>query len=67
MNQEGDLFGRKRLADTFEACKEIGIHEAVERIDHELTDHCAGHPQGDDLTLLAFEVADSRVVERVDE
>jgi serine phosphatase RsbU (regulator of sigma subunit) len=65
MSPAGELFGRQRLAATFEGCKDFGIHEAVKQIDHAVAEHCAGRSQTDDVTLLAFEVADNRAVERV--
>jgi serine phosphatase RsbU (regulator of sigma subunit) len=67
MNPAEELFGRQRLAAAFEACKDIGIHEAVRQIGQTIADHCADRPQTDDLTLLAFKVQNSRAVQRVDE
>ena len=66
INREGELFGRKRLDDTFEACKDIGIDEAVKRIGHAVAEHCAGRPQTDDVTLLALEVTGTVAAERRD-
>ena len=66
MNREEELFGRQRLADTFEACKDIEIREAVKRIGRVVAEHCAGRPQSDDVTLLALEVTARVAAERGD-
>jgi len=66
MNPEEKLFGRQRLASTFEACKDIGIHEAVKQIGHVVAEHCAGCPQTDDVTLLALEVTGRVAAEQGD-
>lgn len=57
MNREEELFGRKRLTGTFQACKDVEIHEAIKRIGQAVSEHCAGQPQTDDVTLLALEIA----------
>lgn len=56
MNREEELFGRERLARTFEACRRVPIQECVNRIGHTVAEHCGAGAQGDDITLLAFEV-----------
>jgi len=60
MNPRGELFGRQRLARTFEATRDLAIDEAVRRIAHAVAEHCADQAQSDDVTLLAFEVTASR-------
>lgn len=57
MNQRGELFGRRRLADTFKASKDVGMDDAVHMIGHAVAEHRAGRAQTDDLTVLAFEVS----------
>jgi len=66
MNREGELFGRQRLAGTFEACKAIEIREAVKRIGDVVAEHCAGRAQTDDVTLLALEVTARVAAQRGD-
>jgi sigma-B regulation protein RsbU (phosphoserine phosphatase) len=56
MNGEGEQFGRKRLARTFEAFKNVAVQGCVDRIGHMVAEHFGGGAQADDITLLALEV-----------
>ncbi|MHC4398946.1 MAG: PP2C family protein-serine/threonine phosphatase [Planctomycetota bacterium] len=56
MSQEGELFGRERLACTFKTGRDVTIQESVDRIGCSLDEHCDSRAQSDDITLLAFEV-----------
>lgn len=66
MNRDGELFGRKRLASTFEALRDLEMHEALARIAQQVAEHCADYAQTDDVTLLAFELTGRIAAEQVD-
>ncbi|MFO7903998.1 MAG: SpoIIE family protein phosphatase [Pirellulaceae bacterium] len=56
MNDEGQLFGKQRLARELQQCKEIPIEECVGRIRRAVSAHRGAGTPTDDTTLLAIEV-----------
>ena len=60
MNAQERMFGRKRLADGFEACRDKEIGEAIVSMGKAVADYCEKRPYSDDVTLLALEVATDR-------
>ncbi len=64
MDQQDELFGRKRLADSFRECGSINLEQAIKRIGDTVSEYSRGNPQTDDVTLLAFEISKPPLTER---
>jgi serine phosphatase RsbU (regulator of sigma subunit) len=60
MNPREQMFGRKKLADSFNACRDTDMSGTLERIGSEVADYCENRPYSDDVTLLALEVTADR-------
>lgn len=57
MNPQREVFGTERLFDELRATRPGETAEALlERIDAATTAHAAGHPQGDDFTMVAIRI-----------
>lgn len=56
MNEAGQLFGKQRLADELQQCRESPIEECVARLRRAVSAHCSAKAPTDDMTLLAMEV-----------
>ena len=60
MNPKEQMFGRQKLADSFNTCRDTDVSGTLERIGSAVADYCENRPYSDDVTLLALEVtADS--------
>ena len=54
-NAKGEEFGKERLQERFAALAEDGAEGIVEHLPQEVKAFANGHPQNDDITLVAIE------------
>lgn len=64
MNEKNELFGRQRLADELQQCKDLAVEECIRRIDHSVNDHCGSRKPSDDITLLAIDIEETHEKEQ---
>ncbi len=53
-NKDGTLYTDKKLVETLEKYRDLAVSELVNTIRTDITSFAAGHPQSDDITMLAI-------------
>jgi len=59
MSRNNELFGEQRLVDALNKNKDCSPHDLLQAIKREVDNFACGMEQADDITMLAFKIADN--------